>query len=95
MSGGMRVLRGESRRELLARCRRHPLYRAVRPGRMTLAALEAVLRLQMASAPMPLDRLWPDAAAHRARLERAAAALAVEELVNGDVCHRRGSIAQG
>jgi len=64
------------RRDLLARCRRHPLYRALRPDRTVLAALERVLRLHLAGVPLPLDRLWPDPAAHRARLERAAAALA-------------------
>jgi len=69
------------RRELLARCRRHPLYRVLRPDRGTLAALEAVLRLHLAGAPLPLDRLWPDPAAHRLRLERAAAALGAEIVV--------------
>jgi L-seryl-tRNA(Ser) seleniumtransferase len=64
------------RSELLARCRRHPLYRALRPGRTTLAALEGVLRRHLAGAPMPLDRLWPEPAAQRSRLARAAAALA-------------------
>lgn len=66
------------RRDLLARCRRHPLYRALRPDRTVLAALEGVLRLHLAGAPLPLDRLWPDPEQHRARLERAAAALGVE-----------------
>jgi L-seryl-tRNA(Ser) seleniumtransferase len=63
------------RRDLLARCRRHPLYRALRPDRGCLAALEGVLRLHLAGAPLPLDRLWPDPELHRARLERAAAAI--------------------
>ncbi len=63
------------RQDLLARCRRHPLYRALRPGRTTLAALEGVLRLHLAGGPMPLDRLWPEPAAHRRRLESVAAAL--------------------
>jgi L-seryl-tRNA(Ser) seleniumtransferase len=63
------------RRDLLARCRRHPFYRALRPDRTALAALEAVLRLHLAGAALPLDRMWPDPAAHRERLERAAAAL--------------------
>jgi L-seryl-tRNA(Ser) seleniumtransferase len=64
------------RAELLQRCRRHPLYRALRPDRMAVAALEAVLRLHLAGAPLPLDRLWPDPAAHRSRLEAAVAACA-------------------
>ncbi len=66
------------RADLLERCRRHPLYRALRPDRMALAALEGVLRLHLAEVPLPLDRLWPDPEAHRARLERAAAALGAE-----------------
>lgn len=63
------------RAALLERCRRHPLYRALRPDRMAFAALEGVLRLHLAGVPLPLDRLWPDSQAHHARLERAAAAL--------------------
>ncbi|HEX3554681.1 MAG TPA: L-seryl-tRNA(Sec) selenium transferase [Thermoanaerobaculia bacterium] len=66
------------RAALLARCRRHPLYRALRPDRMALAALEGVLRLHLAGVPLPLDRLWPAPEAHRARLERAAAILEAE-----------------
>jgi L-seryl-tRNA(Ser) seleniumtransferase len=63
------------RQQLLDRCRRHPLYRALRPDRMALAALERVLRLHLAEAPLPLDRLWPEPAAHHARLAAAAAAI--------------------
>jgi L-seryl-tRNA(Ser) seleniumtransferase len=66
------------RADLLERCRRHPLYRALRPDRMALAALEGVLRLHLAGTSLPLDRLWPDPEAHRERLERAAAALSAE-----------------
>jgi len=62
------------RADLLARCRKHPLYRALRPDRMALAALEGVLRLHLAGEPLPVDRLWAEAAEMRARLERAAAA---------------------
>jgi len=63
------------RAPLIERCRRHPLYRALRPDRAALATLEGVLRLHLAGSPLPVDRLWPDPEAHRARLERAAAAL--------------------
>ena len=66
------------REDLLERCRRHPLSRALRPDRTALAALEGVLRLHLAGAALPLDRLWPEAEVHRARLERAAAALGAE-----------------
>ncbi|HEX6898777.1 MAG TPA: L-seryl-tRNA(Sec) selenium transferase [Thermoanaerobaculia bacterium] len=66
------------RSELVERCRRHPLFRALRPDRMALAALEGVLRLHLAGTPLPVDRLWPDPAAHRVRLERVATALGAE-----------------
>ncbi len=62
------------RATLLQACRKHPLYRALRPDRTALAALEGVLRLHLAQAELPLDRLWPDPAAHRTRLERLAEA---------------------
>jgi L-seryl-tRNA(Ser) seleniumtransferase len=66
------------RAPLIERCRRHPLYRALRPDRAALAALEGVLRLHLAGSPLPLDRLWPDPESHRARLERAAQELNAE-----------------
>ncbi|HEX9942763.1 MAG TPA: L-seryl-tRNA(Sec) selenium transferase [Thermoanaerobaculia bacterium] len=66
------------RAALIERCRRHPLYRALRPDRAGLAALEGVLRLHLAGASLPLDRLWPDPRTHHARLERAAAATGAE-----------------
>ncbi|MEO1368798.1 MAG: L-seryl-tRNA(Sec) selenium transferase, partial [Acidobacteriota bacterium] len=54
--------------DLVERCRKHPLYRAVRPDGFTFATLEAVLRRRLSGRAMPLDRLWPDRDAHRARL---------------------------
>jgi L-seryl-tRNA(Ser) seleniumtransferase len=63
------------RRSVVERCRRHPLYRPLRPDRASYAALEAVLRRHLAGLPMPVDRLWPDPAEHRARLDAVAAAL--------------------
>jgi L-seryl-tRNA(Ser) seleniumtransferase len=73
------------RRELVERCRRHPLYRALRPSRLAYAALELVLRGQLAGAPLPLDGLWPQAAAHAARLAAVAAAVG-GELVAAEAC---------
>ncbi len=46
------------RREVVERCARHPIYRAVRPGRLVTAALDGVLRLHLAGRPLPIDRLW-------------------------------------
>jgi L-seryl-tRNA(Ser) seleniumtransferase len=66
------------RAPLVAACRKHPLYRALRPDRTTFAALEGVLRLHRAGHPLPLDRLWPDPVEHRGRLERAATDLSAE-----------------
>lgn len=68
------------RRELIERCRKHPFYRAFRPDRAALAALEGVLRLHLAGAPFPVDRLWPDPAEHRGRLAALAASLAAAGL---------------
>jgi L-seryl-tRNA(Ser) seleniumtransferase len=63
---------------LVARCARHPLYRALRLDRLRAAALDGVLRRHLTGAPLPLDRLWPEPAAHRARLERMAAEVGAE-----------------
>ena len=52
------------------RCRRHPWYRVVRPGRAVALLLEETLRRRLAGAPAPFERLWPDLAELQARLER-------------------------
>jgi L-seryl-tRNA(Ser) seleniumtransferase len=66
------------RRDLIGRCRKHPFYRALRPDRASLATLEAVLRLQLAGAPLPLDRLWADPGEQHRRLDRLALATGAE-----------------
>ena len=71
------------RQERIERCHRHPLYRALRPDRTTLAALEGVLRRHLAGRPLPLDRLWPEPAAHRRRLAHWAGRLGAE-IVSGE-----------
>jgi len=65
-------------KELVERCRRHPLYRALRPDRAAYACLEAVLHCHLAEGPLPLNRLWVDGAVHRSRLERLAPTLGAE-----------------
>src|SRR4029079_5201947 len=66
------------RQEFVAQLLRHPLYRALRPDRMQLAALSEVLLAQLRGEAMPLDRMWPEPGAHRARLARLAASTGAE-----------------
>jgi L-seryl-tRNA(Ser) seleniumtransferase len=66
------------KREAVERCRRNPLYRALRPDRFAFAALEGVLRMHLAEQRMPIDRLWVDGSEHRRRLEELAPQLGAE-----------------
>ena len=61
------------RERWIHRCRRHPLYRAVRPGRLIVSALSEVLDRHLRARPIPLDDLFVDPDEHRQRLERACA----------------------
>jgi len=63
---------------VVERCARHPIYRAVRPGRLVTAALDSVLRLHLAGRALPLDRLWLSPEALRHRLAPLAARLGAE-----------------
>ena len=62
-------------------CARHPLYRALRPDRTTLAALELVLRRHLAEQPSPLARMWPNPEEHGRRVRSAAAALGADTAI--------------
>ena len=66
------------RADLVTRCRKHPLYRALRPDRFAFAALELMLRRHAAGVDLPMNRLWPDEHVHGERLERCAGALGAE-----------------
>ena len=68
------------RRELVERCAGHPLYRAVRPGRLVTSALDGVLRLHLAGRSLPIDRLWEVPDLLERRLEALAARLGAEIL---------------
>lgn len=56
-------------REAVDQLRRAPLYRALRPSRLTLLALRMVLEGHLRGAEFPLDRLWADEARLRSRLD--------------------------
>ena len=45
------------RRDVVDRCHRSPLYRALRPDRFTFAGVEEVLRMHLAGSPMPVSRM--------------------------------------
>ena len=70
------------RREAVERCRRHPLFRAMRPGRLVYTALEATLRLYGAGEGAAFERvpvlrqLLAPAASLRPRARRLARRLA-------------------
>lgn len=71
------------RSALVAPCRRHPLYRCLRPGRFPLTALESVLRGVLREEHRPLDGLWQETAVLRPRLEALATAVG-GEIVEAD-----------
>ncbi len=66
--------------EPVARCARHPIYRAVRPGRLVTAALDGVLRMHLAGRPLPIERLWASAESLERRLAPLASRLGAELL---------------
>ncbi len=63
------------RRSFVDQLRKSPLYRALRPGRLVLTALDAVLRRHLAAQRMPIEALWDETGESRRRVERMAARL--------------------
>ena len=66
------------RSDLIEACAGHPLYRALRPGRLVALALDEILRRHLAGESTPLDALWPDPAAHALRVASVASAIGAE-----------------
>lgn len=66
------------REELVERCRKSPLYRALRPDRFAYAATEAILRWHRAGRALPVTRLWPEPEAHARRVRGMADRLGAE-----------------
>ncbi len=65
---------------VVERCAQHPIYRAVRPGRLVTAALDGVLRLHLAGRGLPIDRLWAAPESLEQRLAPLAVRLGAEIL---------------
>jgi L-seryl-tRNA(Ser) seleniumtransferase len=65
-------------RDLVERCRRNALYRALRPDRAVFGALEAVLRLHLSGAELPIDRLWCEPQELNRRLRSVAESIGAE-----------------
>ncbi len=78
------------RRSVVDRLRKAPLYRALRPGRLVLTALDAVLRRHLAERPMPIQALWDETADSRDRVGKMAARLG-GQAVRGDAYLGGGS----
>ena len=64
--------------DFVEKLKRHPLYRALRPNRATLFALEAVLRKHLIEESLPISRLWTTEENLRKRLEPLAERLGAE-----------------
>lgn len=75
--------------EVIERLRRAPLYRALRPSRLTLLGLRMVLEGHLRGAELPLDRLWADDDDLLPRLER------LRDKVGGEIVEREAYVGGG
>lgn len=76
-------------RETIDQLRRAPLYRALRPSRLTLLALRMVLEGHLRGAELPLDGLWTDHARLRSRLD------ALRGRFGGEIVEREAYVGGG
>jgi L-seryl-tRNA(Ser) seleniumtransferase len=67
-------------RDLIERCRRHPWYRVVRPGRAVVVLLEEILRRRLAGEPSPAQAALEGGARLRMRLDGLVAAIGAGEV---------------
>ncbi len=74
---------------VVSELRKHPLYRALRPGRAVLVLLERVLRLHLREHELPLDRLLRPGDEHAQRLE------VVARRIGGEVVAAEGYLGGG
>ncbi|MBK9214367.1 MAG: L-seryl-tRNA(Sec) selenium transferase [Chloracidobacterium sp.] len=92
--GGVQAGIIAGRKEIVAKLRRHPLYRALRPDKLTYAALEATLlsyRRGTAKADVPVARMLT---ATRAQIRRRAKAM-IAKIMTSEISHLRFEIANG
>lgn len=86
------------RRELIAQIRRHPMMRALRVDKMTLAALEATLHSYRAGRALQEVPVWQMISAPAAEMHRRAAAwqqTLQEEGVQSGVCRSESAVGGG
>ncbi len=76
-------------REMIASCRKSPMYRALRPSRLTLLVLRMVLEGHLRGAEFPLQSLWPENSDLRRRLTT------LQEKVGGSIVERDAFVGGG
>jgi L-seryl-tRNA(Ser) seleniumtransferase len=81
------ILVGE--KDLVRRCQRHPLYRALRPDRACVVTMGEILRLHLSDAELPIDRLWASPDQMMPRL------LKLQEALGGEIVESDAFVGGG